>query len=157
MARACVCTVRALIHIDLAQPLVQNSFPSLCSAAVAMPKAAARIPRKPAFRHAPAPAQIPDAEALWLPPAYGDISFDQWPLPDLLDFASRHAEICDMHLTRGIVDRAVFATHLLSIPEPLRPTRVAVHSAKSQGRALQQIDVAIAEAQAYWASTSANR
>lgn len=122
-----------------------------------MPKAAARIPRKPAFRHAPAPAQIPDAEALWLPPAYGDISFDQWPLPDLLDFASRHAEICDMHVKRGAVDRAIFAAHMLSIPGPLRPTRVAVHSAKSQGQALQQIDLAIAECHAYWAGALAER
>ena len=122
-----------------------------------MPKAAARIPRKPAFRHAPAPAQIPDVEALWLPPAYGDISFEHWPLPDVLDFTSRHAEICDMHLTRGIVDRAVFATHLLSIPAAVRPGRVAVHSSKSQGRALQQIDLAIAEAQAYWAAAVVER
>ena len=128
-----------------------------CSAALAMPKTAARIPRKPAFRHAPAPAQIPDADALWLPPAYGDNSFDQWPLPDLLDFASRHAEICDAFLKRGAVDRPAFTAHLLSIPEPLRPTRVAVHSAKSQGRALQQIDLAIAEAQAYWAAAVLER
>ena len=128
-----------------------------CSAALAMPKAAARIPRKPSFRHAAAPAQIPDADALWLPPAYGDISFEQWSLPDVLDFTSRHAEICDAFLKRGAVDRPAFTAHLLSIPEPLRPTRVAVHSAKSQGRALQQIDLAIAEAQAYWAAAVLER
>ena len=124
----------------------------LCSVALAMPKSAARIPRKPAFRHAPAPVSIPDADALSLPPAYGDISFEQWSLPDVLDFTSRHAEICDTFLKRGAVDRPAFTAHLLSIPEPLRPTRVAVHPAKSQGRALQQIDLAIVEAQAYWAA-----
>ena len=122
-----------------------------------MPKAAARIPRKPSFRHAAAPAQIPDADALSLPPAYGDISFEQWSLPDVLDFTSRHAEIWGAFLKRGAVDRPAFTAHLLSIPEPLRPTRVAVHSAKSQGRALQQIDLAIAEAQAYWAAAVLER
>ena len=127
--------MRALIRVDLAQPLVQNSFP------LAPP-------------HWPCPRQRHEFLASLRSDTRQRQSASPMPMlfryPRHFDLTSRHAETFDAFLKRGAVDRPAFTAHLLSIPEPLRPTRVAVHSAKSQGRALQQIDVAIAEAQAYW-------
>jgi hypothetical protein len=124
----------------------------------AMPKSAAKPPRKPSLRYAEPPA-IAEGDVLYLPPpATGAISscFAQWPLSDVLDFQSRHAELTQQRAKQGLVCEHRLVEHVLELPSPLQPA-ASRRTAQSQRKILQEIDLIVAEAEAFWAAAGVVR
>ena len=112
-------------------------------------------PRKPPLRYNSLPPTIVEDDDLCLPPPAlpDDTKFAHWPLLDILDFATRHQDMCNLRAkSSGPLDEEVFTRHLLGIPESVRPTRFAKCTPKLQRKILRDIEMLIAEAQAYWAA-----
>ena len=82
--------------------------------------------------------------------------FAQWPLSDVLDFQSRHAELTHVHAKQGLVCEHRLAQHVLGLPALLRPT-ASRRARQSQRKILEDIEWMVAEAEAFWAATGIDR